>query len=36
MLDDWVEWMIAAGASEGPCAFDGWAAQLVGAEADAG
>jgi hypothetical protein len=33
-LDDWVEWMIAAGAAEGPCAFDGWAAQLVGAEAD--
>lgn len=28
-LDDWVEWMIAAGAVEGPCAFDGWAAQLV-------
>jgi hypothetical protein len=36
MLDDWVEWMIAAGAAEGPCAFDGWAAQLVGAEAAAG
>jgi hypothetical protein len=34
MLDAWVEWMIAAGAAEGPCAFDGWAAQLVGAEAD--
>ena len=30
MLDEWVEWMIAAGAAEGPCAFDGWAAQLVG------
>ncbi|CAN5268188.1 hypothetical protein BH20ACT16_BH20ACT16_13730 [soil metagenome] len=29
MLDEWVEWMIAAGAAEGPCAFDGWAAQLV-------
>ena len=29
LLDDWVEWMIAAGAAEGPCAFDGWAAQLV-------
>lgn len=29
LLDDWVEWMIAAGAVEGPCAFDGWAAQLV-------
>jgi hypothetical protein len=35
-LDAWVEWMIAAGAAEGPCAFDAWAAQLVGAEADAG
>ena len=35
-LDDWVEWLIAAGAAEGPCAFDSWAAQLVGAEADAG
>ena len=30
LLDDWAEWMIAAGAAEGPCAFDGWAAQLVG------
>lgn len=30
LLDDWAEWMIAAGAVEGPCAFDGWAAQLVG------
>lgn len=30
VLDDWVEWMIAAGAAEGPAAFDGWAAQLVG------
>jgi len=29
LLDDWAEWMIAAGAVEGPCAFDGWAAQLV-------
>jgi hypothetical protein len=29
LLDDWVEWMIAAGAVGGPCAFDGWAAQLV-------
>ncbi|MDP2710096.1 MAG: hypothetical protein Q8O56_02665 [Solirubrobacteraceae bacterium] len=34
LLDDWVDWMIAAGAAEGPCAFDGWAAQLVGAELD--
>ena len=30
LLDAWAEWMIAAGAAEGPCAFDGWAAQLVG------
>jgi len=30
LLDEWCEWMIAAGAAEGPCAFDGWAAQLVG------
>jgi hypothetical protein len=30
LLHDWCEWMIAAGAAEGPCAFDGWAAQLVG------
>ena len=30
LLDDWTEWMIAAGAAEGPCVFDGWAAQLVG------
>ena len=28
LLDDWVEWMIAVGATEGPCVFDGWAAQL--------
>jgi hypothetical protein len=27
LLDEWVEWMVAAGAAEGPCAFDGWAAQ---------
>ncbi len=27
LLDDWVEWMIAAGAVEGPCAFDSCAAQ---------
>jgi hypothetical protein len=30
LLDDWVEWMITAGAAAGPCAFDGWAAQVVG------
>ena len=29
LLDEWVGWMIAAGATEGPCAFDGWAAQLL-------
>lgn len=29
-LDAWVEWMIAAGAAEGPCAFDGWSAQPLG------
>lgn len=32
LLDDWCEWMIAAGAAEGPCAFDGWAAQVVEGE----
>jgi hypothetical protein len=30
LLDDWAEWMITAGVAAGPCAFDGWAAQLVG------
>lgn len=34
LLDDWCEWMIAAGAAEGPCAFDGWVAQLVGGGGD--
>ena len=34
LVDEWCEWMIAAGAAEGPCAFDGWAAQLVGDDAD--
>ena len=34
LLDDWCEWMIAAGAAEGPAAFDGWAAQLIGDEPD--
>lgn len=28
LLDDWVQWMIAAGAVEGPCAFDACVAQL--------
>jgi len=23
-IDAWVEWMVAAGAAHGPCAFDGW------------
>jgi hypothetical protein len=41
LLDAWVEWMVAVGAAEGPCAFDGWAAQPQGADdasdlADAG
>lgn len=34
LLDDWCEWMIAAGAAEGPCAFDGWAAQVVEGEGE--
>jgi hypothetical protein len=29
LLNEWVEWMVAAGAAEGPCAFDGWAAQAL-------
>jgi hypothetical protein len=29
LLNEWVEWMVAAGAVEGPCAFDGWAAQAL-------
>ena len=28
LLNEWVEWMVAAGAAKGPCAFDGWAAQV--------
>lgn len=28
LLDTWVEWMIAAGAMHGPCAFDGWAGHV--------
>jgi hypothetical protein len=27
-INAWVEWMVAAGAAEGPCAFDGWNAEL--------
>ena len=36
LIDDWCEWMIAAGATEGPCAFDGWAAQLVDGDDSSG
>jgi regulator of ribonuclease activity B len=28
-IDAWVEWMVAAGAAEGPCAFDGWTSEIV-------
>ncbi|MGI8730176.1 MAG: hypothetical protein ACR2LK_09345 [Solirubrobacteraceae bacterium] len=27
-IDSWVQWMVAAGAAEGPCAFDGWTVEL--------
>ena len=27
LLDDWAQWMVAAGAERGPCAFDGWSAE---------
>jgi len=27
-INAWVEWMVAAGAAEGPCAFDGWTTEL--------
>jgi Zn ribbon nucleic-acid-binding protein len=30
-INAWTEWMIAAGAEHGPCAFDGWAPQESGA-----
>ncbi len=30
ILDQWVEWMVAAGASAGPCAFDGWTVHAEG------
>lgn len=30
ILDAWVQWMIAAGAAEGPCAFDGWTPHAPG------
>lgn len=29
-IDRWVQWMVAAGAAEGPCAFDGWTVELPG------
>jgi len=32
LLDRWVEWMVAAGAADGPCAFDGW--EVVGGLGD--
>ena len=28
ILDDWVRWMVAAGAEHGGCEFDGWGAQV--------
>jgi hypothetical protein len=28
LLNEWTEWMIAAGAEKGPCAFDGWDAEV--------
>jgi hypothetical protein len=31
-IDAWTEWMIAAGAAQGPCAFDGWTPEVVGSE----
>jgi hypothetical protein len=27
LINEWVEWMVAAGATAGPCAFDGWTAE---------
>lgn len=27
-IDRWVQWMVAAGAAHGPCAFDGWTVEL--------
>ncbi len=26
-INGWVEWMVAAGVANGPCAFDGWTAE---------
>ncbi|MDX6690994.1 MAG: Regulator of ribonuclease [Solirubrobacteraceae bacterium] len=28
LLNEWTEWMVAAGAEKGPCAFDGWEAEV--------
>lgn len=28
VLDEWVQWMVAAGAANGGCEFDGWGAQV--------
>jgi Regulator of ribonuclease activity B len=28
VLDQWVQWMVAAGAANGGCEFDGWRAQV--------
>jgi hypothetical protein len=28
VLDDWVEWMVLAGAEHGRCEFDGWGAAI--------
>ncbi|MDQ8043390.1 MAG: ribonuclease E inhibitor RraB [Solirubrobacteraceae bacterium] len=30
ILEDWVRWLVAAGASYGPCVFDGWGAAVGG------
>ena len=30
-INAWTEWMIAAGAEHGPCAFDGWSPRDLGA-----
>lgn len=28
LLDEWAHWLVAAGVEHGPCAFDGWSAEL--------
>ena len=30
VLEDWVRWMVAAGAEHGACEFDGWGAPVPG------